>query len=147
MHTLPGPQRSTHTKASAVLDRQPAKQAGIDLQRLADLRDRHRRLIENYRRAGVAVQQAEINLAGIRNAASVDPKAAQALSQSADELARLTAAQLEKLQIHPRTVQLVRAGLARIARLSQDRKTLSKKLTESSRFTSRLEEYARAHGL
>ena len=117
----------------------------IDLNRLAELRDRHRTILENYRRAGTMLSEAARELAAARNAA-MSPAGARALCQSDAELVALSPAQLGKLQLHPKTIATVRAALARVARLSEQRKKLSEKLADSAPFAGRIEQFARSNG-
>jgi hypothetical protein len=121
--------------------------ATFDIERLADLRDRHGAVLADYRRASSAVQEAAKNLARLRMEAATHPAAADALSKTGEELRNLTAEQMTNLQISPRTVQQIQAAEARLARLTGERDTLRNVVAQSTKFAARLEAFAKERNL
>lgn len=124
-----------------------APSVAIDLERLAELRDRHQRVLEEYRRACAAVQEASKNLARLRADAATHPTAADVLRKPSDELRKYTVEQLTDLQISPQIVAQLQVGEKRLARLTAARDALSERVQRSTKFSERLEAFAKARNL
>lgn len=99
-----------------------------NLDRLAELRDRHTQTLENYRRAGAAVKEAAKSLARLRTTAA----------SIAVTMASTTP---------PRTVQQIKSAETRLARLTAERDALKDGVAQSSAFSARLENFARERNL
>jgi hypothetical protein len=118
-----------------------------DLERLAELRDRHAHLLEEYRRTGAAVQEAIKNLARLRMDAATHPAAADLLRKPIEYLRKFTVEQLTELHISPHIVQQIQAAESRIVRLTAARDLMQEDVTRSTNFASRLEAFAKAQNL
>ena len=125
----------------------PVQAAQCNAERLAELRDRHAQLLEEYRRAGAAVQEAVKNLARLRMEAATHPAAADMLRKPSEYLQKLTVEQLTELQISPRVVQQIQVAESRIARLTTARDLIQEDVTQSTKFNARLEAFAKAMNL
>jgi hypothetical protein len=121
--------------------------AQCDLDRLAELRDRHEQLLEEYRRAVDAVQEAVRILARLRTDGATHPAAADLLRKPSEYLRKLTVEQLTELQIAPRIVQQIQTAESRIGRLTAARDSLQEKVTRSTKFATRLEAFAKGMNL
>ncbi|HJW56900.1 MAG TPA: hypothetical protein VJ577_16660 [Burkholderiaceae bacterium] len=124
-----------------------AQSVAFDLVRLEELRSRHQRLLEDYRRASAAVQEASKNLARLRTEASTHPTAAEILRKPGEQLRNFTVEQLIELQISPRTVQKILAAENRIAQLTISRDAMRADVARSTKFADQLEAFAKARNL
>ncbi|RJG00339.1 hypothetical protein [Noviherbaspirillum sedimenti] len=125
----------------------PTAAQSFDLERLAELRDRHRGMLEDYRRASAAVQEASKSLARLRAEAATHPTAAEVLRKPSDLLQKFTVEQLTELQISPRTVQQIQAAESRLTRLTAARDAMQSTVARSTKFSERLEAFAKARNL
>lgn len=125
----------------------PTAVQSFDLLRLAELRDRHQRVLEDYRRASVAVQEAVKSLARLRAEAATHPTAAEILRKPAEELNKFSIEQLTELQISPLAVQQIQAAEVRLSRLIAARDAMKAPLDRSIKFNERLEAFTKAHNL
>jgi hypothetical protein len=121
--------------------------ARCDLNRLAELRDRHEQLLEEYRRAVDAVQEAVRILARLRTDGATHPAAADLLRKPSEYLRKLAVEQLTELQISPRIVQQIQAAESRIGRLTAARDLLHDDVVRSTKFATRLEAFAKEMNL
>ncbi len=125
----------------------PVRTVWYDLDRLAELRDRHQVLIEKARTARAAVAEAARTLASARSTAGTHPAAIEALSKPIAELSQLTVADMAALQISSRDIQQIQFGEKRLARLTAEVESLRIQMAQSNEFVSRLEAYAKAKNL
>jgi len=136
-------------KSTALLPGQVSQPRTVwyDLDRLAELRDRHAALVGRARAARAAVVESTRVLASARATAASHPVAVKALSGPASALSKLTVGELTAIQVSSRDIQRIQVADKRHSRLSAEANVLIQQVRQSNEFMAQLEAYVKAKNL
>lgn len=127
----------------------------IDLDRLEELRDRHRRTLAEYRRASADVSEAVKSLSRLRvSALPLAPDVTSPPAGSSPWPVPATCATragtggvVQPAPVPHKITQQIKAAEARLARLTTALEALRHAVKQSTAFMTRLEQFARARNL